>query len=270
MGGFIGKIRSVFLNRNTVTILAVIAGVIVLWMVYSYTLSSAIDPIKVPVATTDLIAGHKITTEDFEMVEINSAVVKNASVITRTSLLVGYYVDNGTSIKQGAMFYTDQVVSASELTSRDLEIIPENYREYWLNVDNTTTYANSIYPGDKIDLWLKARIDGAYVYEEFIVNIEVINVKDADGNNVFDVSSGREPEWLSFAVPDEMYEYLKKIEYLSGTELFPVPKNSLQADSDAETDYANEQLKAYIDSLSVPNNYTSSSTTDTEEDTATE
>ncbi len=248
MSGFLGKIRSLFLNRNTVTILAVIAGVIVLWFIYSMTLDKAVKPQRVPVAARTIAAGTIITKDDIEYVEVNSDVLKKASIVTSQAQLVGYYVNNNTSVTTGAMFYKDQVVEKSKLVNRDLEIIPEGFRQYWLKVDNTTTYANSIYPGDKIDLWLKTNVDDKLVYEEFISNIEVISVKDSKGTNVFDGTAGKSPAWLSFAVDTKMYEYLKKVEYLSGMVLYPVPINKKHDDANASVEITNDRLITVIDS----------------------
>ncbi len=248
MSNFFEKIRKIFLNKNTVTILAVVAGVIVLWLVYSITLDKAVKPQRVPVATKDLTAGTIITKDDIEYVEVNSDVLKKASVITNSSQLIGYYVTNNTSIVRGSMFYKSEVVTKDKLIERDLETIPKGYRLYWLKVDNTTTYANSIYPGDKIDLWLKTKFEGKYVYEEFITNIEVLSVKDSKGQNVFDVTSGRTPAVLVFAVTDEMFAYLSKIGFLSGMDLYPVPINKKNSDKDATTEITNDALKTLIDS----------------------
>lgn len=251
MNKIINTIKNIFLNRNSVTILGVIAGVIALWFVYSMTLNKAISPQRVPVAARDLTAGTIITKDDIEYVEVNSEFLKKANVITSTTRLIGYYVTNNTSITKGAMFYSAQVVDKSDLIERELEIIPEDYKMYWLKVDNTTTYANSIYPGDKIDLWLKAKTRDTgdlIIYEEFITSIEVVSVRDSSGKNVFDVTSGRTPAWLSFAVPTEMYAMLEDIETISGMQLFPVPKNKMYTEEGAETDYANDYLKDFVNS----------------------
>lgn len=119
MSNFFEKIRKIFLNKNTVTILAVVAGVIVLWVVYSITLDKAVKPQRVPVATKDLTAGTIITKDDIEYVEVNSDVLKKASVITNSSQLIGYYVTNNTSIVHGSMFYKSEVVTKDKLIERD-------------------------------------------------------------------------------------------------------------------------------------------------------
>ncbi len=248
------KIKKLLLNRNTVTILGVLAGVIALWFAYSITLDKAVKPTRVPVAVKDIPAGSIITKEDFEYVDINSDVLKKASIITSSSQLINYYVNNNTSITKGSMFYISQVVKKDELVDRDLEIIPENYKIYWLSVDNTTTYANSIYPGDKIDLWLLTKVENNYVYEPFITNIEVLSVKDSKGQNVFDVNSGRTPAVLAFAVPNDIFVYLSKVGFLSGMKLYPVPINKNNADKDATTEISNKELQTLIDSKSIITN----------------
>ena len=248
------KIKNLLLNRNTVTILGVLAGVIALWFAYSITLDKAVKPTKVPVAVKDIPAGSIITKDDIEYVDINRDVLKKASIITSSSQLINYYVNNNTSVTKGSMFYTSQIVKKDELIDRDLEIIPENYKIYWLSVDNTTTYANSIYPGDKIDLWLLTKVENTYVYEPFITNIEVLSVKDSKGQNVFDVNSGRTPAVLAFAVPNDIFVYLSKVGFLSGMSLYPVPINKNNADKDATTEISNKELQTLIDSKSIITN----------------
>lgn len=248
------KIKKLLLNRNTVTILGVLAGVIALWFAYSITLDKAVKPTKVPVAVKDIPAGSIITKDDIEYVDINRDVLKKASIITSSNQLINYYVNNNTSVTKGSMFYTSQVVKKDELIDRDLEIIPENYKIYWLSVDNTTTYANSIYPGDKIDLWLLTKVENNYVYEPFITNIEVLSVKDSKGQNVFDVNSGRTPAVLAFAVPNDIFVYLSKVGFLSGMSLYPVPINKNNADKDATTEISNKELQTLIDSKSIITN----------------
>lgn len=252
MGNILRNIKNVLLNRNTATILAVLAGVVVLWFFYNMTVNNAINPQRVPVATRTITATEMITEDDIEYVEVNSDFLRNANVITNSNQLIGYYVNNETSISEGAMFYTSQVVERSELKEREQEDLPDGYTIYWLKVDNTSTYANSIYPGDKIDLWLKAEIDGLIVYDEFINSIEVVSVKDSRGQNVFDTESSREPAWLSFAVTLEMYEYLELIERIGGgMQLYPVPRNELYTSEGAEVSYSNEMLLSFIQSYAA-------------------
>lgn len=245
------KIKNLLLNKNVVTILAVFAGIIVLWFIYNTTLSRAISPVKIPVAKRDILEGTKISSEDITYVEVNSAFVKKSNIITNPSVLTQKYVANGTSIPKGGMFYKDQLVDKKDLIERDLEIIGEDETLYYLKVDNTSTYANSIYPGDRIDLWIKVSnslTENHVAYEPFITSIEVLKVKDTSRKyNVFDGSDKRTPGFLVFAVSKEMNKILMSVEKLPGMQLFPVPKNKAYTDLKEETAFANDEIREFVE-----------------------
>ena len=124
MSNIINKIRNLLLNRNTVTILGVLAGVIALWIAYSITLDRAVKPQKVPVANKVLTAGTIITKDDIEYVEVNGEALRKASVITSSSQLIGYYVKNDTSVAIGEMFYKAQVISKDKLIEFGFKPLP--------------------------------------------------------------------------------------------------------------------------------------------------
>ena len=50
MGNIVGTLKRFLGNKNTVTILAVLAGVIILWAFYNYRVEQAITTIKIPYA----------------------------------------------------------------------------------------------------------------------------------------------------------------------------------------------------------------------------
>lgn len=254
MAGLLNSIRKIFLNRNTVTILAVIAGVIVLWFFYNMTLNNAINPIRVPVATREILATELITAEDIEYIEVNKSFLNNANnILTSSSQIINYYVNNGTSIPQGAMFYKNQVTTREEVSKTDFDNIPDGYTIYWLQVDNKSTYANSIYPGDKIDLWITGNDPQTrtIIYDEFINSMDVLEVKDSDGLNVFDDAENRTPAWLSFAVTDEMNTYLRVLER-SNFDIIPVPRNKMYTVAGKEVSYSNDNLTKLVESLYQP------------------
>ena len=86
------------------------------------------------------------------------------------------------------------------------------------------------------------------IFGEFISNIEVLAVRDRSGQNVFDVTSGRQPAWLLFAVKTDMYRYLKLAENIPGMTISPVPKNNLVSADIGSTEYSSQELKDLIDS----------------------
>lgn len=254
MGGLIRTFQKFFTNKTTVTILGVIAGLGVLVGFYIYRVNNSVSPTKVPVAKREILATEEITQDDIKYVKVNAKFLKKADVYTEREIssIINHYVATGTSIPQGGMFYKSQVVEKKELPNSIFDSIPNGYTIYQLKVDNTSTYANQIYPGDKIDLWLKTTTDtGLIARGKFISNIEVLAVRDSAGNNVFDVTSGRTPAWLLFAVPTDMYRYLKIAEYITGMSVTPVSIRYSNVADIGSTEYSSDQLKAMIESQSM-------------------
>ena len=226
MGNLVNTFKKFIANKNTVTILGVIAGVLVLWGFYNYRVGEATSPTKVPYAKATILATEQITEDNIGYVEVNSKLLKTADIIRNKSELVGMYVTTGTSIPAGGLFYKSQVVKKSQLPNTDFDDIPDGHTIYVLSVNNHTTYGNSIYPGDIIDLYLKATDDNnKIIFGKFIEKITVLNVKDSSGKAVFDSQPPRTPAELLFAVPNDMYELLMKAGYINGITVVPVPRN---------------------------------------------
>lgn len=247
MGSLINTFKRFFTNKTTVTILGVVAGVLVLFFFYMYRVNNAVNPREVPIATRTIAATEEITQDDIEIVEIGSSFLSNIDVYTSANSLVGKYVNTGTSIPKGGLFYTSQVVEKEELPNSIFDEIPDGYTIYQLRVNNESTYANSIYPGDRIDLWMSTTQDGLIYYGEFIRGIEVLAVRDSSGENVFDVTSGRTPAWLLFAVPTDMYRYLKVAEFISGISITPVLRNTNYNSEVGSTEITNDVLLQMIE-----------------------
>ena len=256
------------INRTTVTILGIVAGVAVLVGFYMYRVNNAINPTRVPIATREISPTEEIKAGDIEMVNISSSFLSDADIITSTSELIGKYVTTGTSIPKGGLFYGNQVVEKEDLPNAVFEEIPDGYTIYQLPVNETTTYANSIYPGDRIDLWIKSTdpTTGKVIFGEFISSIEVLAVRDSDGQNVFDVTSGGQPAFLLFAVQTDLYRYLKMAERISGMEVVPIPRNRDYTENPGSTEYDNQQLINLITRYArdMGGNYSSSSTSSSE------
>lgn len=250
MSGIIATFKRFFTNKTTVTIVGVIAGLGVLVGFYIYRVNTSINPTRIPVAKREILATEEITKDDVEYVKVRSSFLKKADIVKLDKDLIGKHVATGTSIPKGGMFYTSQVVEKKELPNSIFDSIPDGFTIYQLKVNTETTYGKQIFPGDKINLWLRTKDNGLQVLGEFIKNIEVLAVRDSNGQNVFDVTSGRTPAWLLFAVPTEMYRYLKLAEYISGMTIEPVLVNNLNISDIGTTEYSSEELIELIKSHS--------------------
>ncbi|HOO68309.1 MAG TPA: RcpC/CpaB family pilus assembly protein [Bacilli bacterium] len=223
------KLKKFLQNKNTVTIIGVILIVAILYFGYNWRIEQATTPVKVPYANTTIQPRTQITEDMISYVEVLPSMV-TSSTITDVAYIVGKWSNYNTMIPEGSLFYDDAVVTAAELPDSAFVDIPDGYTAFYLAVDTETTYGNSIYPGNYIDLYFKALDeDGKVIVGKLIQNIEVLAVKDRNGQHVFENSEEeRTPSIIIFAVPDDMFLLLRKATYLENVkeisaELIPVP-----------------------------------------------
>ena len=110
MGNIVTTIKRFLSNKNTVTILGVLLGIVVLYVGYNYRVDQAIDTVMVPYARQTITATSEITQEMIGTMEVlRTFVSSNANLITTQAQLVNstdpICVAYGTSVPQGALFY---------------------------------------------------------------------------------------------------------------------------------------------------------------------
>ena len=128
--------------------------------------------------------------------------------------------------------------------------IPKDYAIFSLPVNSHSTYANSIYPGTRIDLYISTTDEtGKQVYDPFITSIEVQRVRDSNGKDVFDQNPPGTPAELLFSAPNDLYQILYiAVNEISGIQIVPVPRNKEYTYEGTETVFASETLKAMVES----------------------
>ena len=196
-------LRKFLKNKNTVTILGVIIGALVLYFSYNYRVKKAIEPISIPCAKVTIGATKEITADMIKYVKVSSNYLnKNPQIIRNANQVIGKRVTTGTTIPVNGLFYQEQVVSSDELPDAAFANIPDGYTIYSLPVSLQKTYGNSIYPGNYIDLYLKANNDeGKLIYGKLVESIKVLDVKDSSGNHVFKgTEKSSTPAVILFAV----------------------------------------------------------------------
>lgn len=244
-------------NKNTVTILGIVAGFLVLYFFYNYRVKQAIEPISVPIAKTSIKATEEITADMIDYVKLSSDYLnKNPNIIRSADQLIGKRVTTGTTIPTNGLFYSDEVVSADELPDAAFANIKDGETIYSLPVSLEKTNGNTIYPGNYIDLYLKAiDNDGKLIYGKLVKSIKVLDVKDSAGNHVFTGNqSTSNPAVILFAVEDSMYLLLKKAELLTSNsiEIFPVQRNASYSANPGDTEIESEFLERFILNMTYP------------------
>jgi len=247
------SIKRFLKNKNTVTILGVIAVVAIIFFGYNNQLKTQTNPISVPVAKATIQPRTLITSDMITYISIPRVGVPD-NVVRASGLIVGKYSNYNTVIPEGSMFYTDVLVEKEDLPNSAFTEVAEGDVVYNLKVTTASTYGNSMFPGDKIDIYLKAVDDsGQIMVGKLIENVEIVAVKDASGRNVFeDSSEARVPAYLIFGVSPEIHILLRKAEYMTkySTVTIPVPHGGA-VPIVGDTQVSSTYLKEFINSKTV-------------------
>lgn len=258
------SIKKFFTNKNTVTIVGVLLAVVILYVGYNYRIKAAIKPITVPYAKQTINPKTKITSDMIGSIEVPPAMIKGGA-ITDVSKIVGKYVSADTIIPQGSLFYKIAVKSASEMPDSIIYNYPDGWVLVNMSVNTTLTYGNKMFPGNYIDIYLKAvnKIDEDNITSstqdkimvgKLLENVKIIDVVDSNGDSVFEnLEDVKTPAQIIFAVPEEYHILLRKAMYLRTYEvtLIPVPTAESLKENPGEVTISNEALKDFINKVTI-------------------
>ncbi len=263
MGNLTIGLKKFMQNKNTVTVVGVVLAIFVLYIAYTMRVKSSINPISVPFAAEQIPAGTQITESMISTRQVPPSMLEG-DVITNVGEIVDKYSAADVVIPQGSLFYKRAVVEKEQLPANIILDYPKGYVLYNLSVNTASTYGNSVYPGNYIDIYLKAVntlseaqiIDSQYkgradqvMLGKLLSNVEVLAVKDSSGKAVFqNMDEGRSPAMVVFALPEEYYFLLKKAEYMRtyDTSIVIVPTNESLKDEPSTLELSSEQLMEWI------------------------
>ena len=263
MNNLIVGIKKFFTNKNTVTVVGVIAAIIVLYVGYNMRINQAITPVTVPYALEEINPRTQITEDMVGTMEIPQSMVSD-SIITNSANVIDMYSNADSVIPEGSLFYTRSVVSRDQLPDSIILDYPKGYVLYNLDVDMASTYSNSIYPGNYIDIYLKVQnseenVEGQVSDDRIMVgkllqNVKVLAVFDSEGNNVFaNAEEKTSPSQIIFAVPEEYHILLRKASFLRAyeSEIIPVPTAESLEDEPGDVELSSEDLRNFINNVTA-------------------
>lgn len=250
-GKFNEVLKEILNNKNTKTTLIVFVGIIALYAVYNWRVNEATKLVQVPYASKELNSRNEITSDTVAYIEVpKSLLTKAKNVKTNGYEVVGKFVNYGYTIPKYSLFYDDALLTTSAKPESEFANIPSGYTVFSLDVDFDSTYGNSIYPGNYIDLYVKisdrSSSSDKIIFGRLIKGIKVMAVYDAEGNDVFESSSeSRKPKYMWFAVPEDLYQLLMKATSDNvNADIMPIPRNS---------SYSAEERTPEIDSTYIQN-----------------
>lgn len=275
MNNLMESAKRFFKNKNTVTIIGVIVILILLYIGYSTQINRAVSPVSVPVATENIQPRTEITDDMVQMIDMPNISV-GSNVLTSKGLIVGKYSNVNSVIPEGSMFYKETVINKDDLPDAAFTKVKSGEVVYSFPVNMESTYGNSIFPGNKIDIYMKVGngSDEKIMIGKLIENIEVLAMKDSSGKAVFEnTNEERTPSMMLFGLKEDLWLLLSKASYMTsqGVELFPVPHSSV-VDTEGATQVSTQQLVEYVNAhaVDIPVNTTQTQTADLLVPTATE
>ncbi len=255
MGNIATTIKRFLSNKNTVTIIGVLLGIIVLFVGYNYRVSNAVETQLIPYATKTIAATSEITKDAVSQMEVLKSTVKESKTLISNvnavlSTQEAYCASDRTNIPAGSFFYEDSVMRCRDVTNNALKRMPDGYKAVNLPVDLQKTYGGSMYPGDYIDIWAKMEIDGKIFFGEFITKLPILDVRDSNGRSVFfGGNQSGTPALLIFACPPDLFWLLSGAIYKGENtiELIPIPGNAKYTSEEGETEVTSEFIRDRIE-----------------------
>ena len=212
MNNFLNKFLK---NKNTVTILGVLACLIILFVGYNMRINQKTQLVTVYYANQTIQPKTLITEEMVSRTQVPAAFILG-SYYKNYEDIVGKYSNYNTMIAEGSIFYYDLLIEESNLPDAVLYDVNEGERVVSYPVNMEKTYGNTMMPGNIVDLYVKLLDGSKLVYGEYLQDVEILGVKDSNGRNVFENSDeARQPAYIYFSLPEAKYLLYSSLSYIS-------------------------------------------------------
>lgn len=205
-------------NKNTVTILGVLACIAILFVGYNMRINQKTALVTVYYANQTIQPKTLITEDMVSRTQVPESFIKG-EYYRNYKDIVGKYSNYNTMISKGSLFYSDLLVEESNLPDAILYDINEGERIVSFPVNTVSTYGNSIMPSDMVDIYVKMINNGKVIYGEMFENISVLAIKDGSGKNVFESTDEvRTPAFMYFSLPEAKYLLFSALNYVKEVE----------------------------------------------------
>ena len=218
-----GSFNKFLKNKNTVTILGVLACLIILYAGYTMRINQEVSLSPVCFAVQTIQPKTNINAEMVNTIDFPTSFIRNgldASYIANCNNVIGKYSNYNSIIAQGSIFYSELLIEEENLPDAMLFDVNEGERIVSFPVTMESTYGNSIMPGNKVDIYVKLinnenNREYKVVYGQFYEKVEILGVKTSDGKNVFESTDEvRTPSFVYFSLEEVKYLLFSSLQYI--------------------------------------------------------
>ena len=171
-----------------------------------------VKKITVPYAITDISPRTKITSDMIGTKKV--AVDELDNVYTKVEDIIGKYVTDkynvNFKISKGDLFKKNDIVELEDLPDPLITQYPDDHILVYTNIYMDRTYGDMIYPGDYIDIYLKA-FGNEIVIGKLVENVRVLDSEDICADVALCKNLNEVQAKITFAVPEEINDLLHKV-----------------------------------------------------------
>ena len=209
-----GNFKKFLKNKNTVTILGVLACLVILYAGYTMRINQKTALVDVYYANQTIQPKTLITEEMVSRTQVPESFIRG-TYYKNYNDIVGKYSNYNTTIAEGSLFYSDLLVEEENLPDAMFYDVNEGERIVSFPVTTESTYGNSIMPSNKVDIYVKLMEGEKVVYGQYFEKVEILAVKDSAGKNVFESSEEeREPSHVYFSLEEAKYLLFSSLQYI--------------------------------------------------------
>ena len=263
MNNFSMSLKKMFANKNFVTAICFLIIGVVLIVGYNAKVNSALSPIKVPYAKVTISPQTKITEDMIGFMSVARDSINSEFIYTSYQQVLNKFTNLESTVYAGSFFYKSAVVDKENLPTSALLNVPKGETLLRLPVNMTSSYYNSLVPGDYFDLYVRTigilpdekNKEDEIIVGKLIDNIKILAVRASNGKNVFGTDEVLTPAGILFSLPEEQALLIRKAEYFSELsnvnyiEFIIVPRGTKYTSAGGETvtpSITSEQLEKYI------------------------
>lgn len=214
-----GNFKKFLQNKNTVTILGVLACLVILYVGYTTRINQKTTLVDVYYAKETIQPKTLITDEMIGRKQVPASYLSN-NVYRNYNDIKGKYSNYNSIIAAGSLFYSELLIEEENLPDSMFYDVNEGERVVSFPVTTESTYGNSIMPSNKVDVYVKLIEKDKVIYGQYFEKVEILSVKDSAGNNVFESTEGsRTPSYVYFALEEAKYLLFSSLQYI--TEYYP-------------------------------------------------
>lgn len=195
------------------------------FLCFNQIVKSTIDLQPIPVTKTYLKEGTILTEDHITLKELPRSSITEG-VITDKKILIGQVVDYGNALAEGSFFYGELLAEKSEVKDAGLFELEEGQIATTLEVNEKTSYSNSLRVGHQVDLFFSGtgvENEGEkekVIYGELVKQAKVLAIYSDQKTDSKGYSSNNSPSYIVVALSYEDADLVGRAKVFG--EVFPV------------------------------------------------